>query len=321
VAQRTTDTAEVTAPATVMVSQRVKPGREGDYRQWQAAVDRAVAPFVGFRGTEVVPPGDAEGEWTVIYRFDSKEHLDAWLGSAEREEAMSRGADLFAGPASQQVLVEAPEEHVVTAVVTHQVEPGREDEFVAWNQRLTDAEATFPGFQGSEIYPPVPGVQDEWTIVFRFDTDEHLSAWLDSPERKRLLDEGREFERFELRRIAGPFGSWFSLAGGPAGPAQWKTALSVLVGLYPTVVFLTITIAEIWDGPLWATLLLGNALSTILLTWVVMPVVTRGLHWWLAPEGRADARLDTTGTVVSIAFLTFAAFLFWLITTQIWTLP
>lgn len=313
------------APATVVVTQRVKPGREEDFRRWQDAMSRAVASFAGFLGTEVVPPGDEGGEWTVIYRFASRPHLEAWLASSDRAEILDRGSDLFAAPASQHVLIGEREEEFVTVVVSHPVDPAHEDEFVDWVQQLTDAERAFPGFGGSEVFRPVPGVQENWTNVFRFDTEEHLNDWLESPERKRLLDEGADFHEFELRRIASPFGSWFSFGdeGEAEAPAQWKTALSVLVGLYPTVVLLTVSISEIWeDGKLWETLLVGNILSTILLTWVVMPTVTRALHFWLAPDPRrASPRLDAIGAAVSVAFLTLAAIVFWLVTTQIWTLP
>lgn len=313
------------APATVLVSQRVQPGREDDFRRWQDVMNRAVASFAGFLGTEVVPPGDEGGEWTVIYRFASKPHLEAWLASSDRGEMLDRGADLFDGAASQRVLIGEREEDFVTVVVSHPVDPAQANEFVEWQQRVTDAERAFPGFGGSELFRPVPGVQEDWTAVFRFDTEEHLNDWLESPERKRLLEEGAHFQDFELRRISGPFGSWFSFGGDAdaEGPAQWKTALSVLVGLYPTVVLLTLGISEIWeDGELWETLLLGNVLSVSLLTWVVMPIVTRALHFWLAPDPRsAGPRLDAIGTAASIGFLTVAAIVFWLVTTQIWNLP
>jgi antibiotic biosynthesis monooxygenase (ABM) superfamily enzyme len=312
------------APATVVVSQPVKSGREDDFRQWQDAMNRAVASFAGFLGTEVVAPGDEGREWTVIYRFDSKAHLEAWLASSDRAEILNRGTDLFDGAASQRVLIGEHEEDFVTVVVSHPVDPALVDEFLDWQQRVTDAERAFPGFGGSELFRPVPGVQEDWTAVFRFDTEEHLNDWLESPERKRLLDEGAHFQDFELHRIASPFGSWFSFGDADTeAPAQWKTALSVLVGLYPTVVLLTLGISEIWeDGELWETLLLGNILSVGLLTWVVMPIVTRALRFWLAPESRsAGGRLDATGAAVSIGFLTLAAIVFWLVTTQIWTLP
>jgi uncharacterized protein len=310
--------------ATVVISQRVKSGREDDFRRWQNGVNRAVASFAGFLGTEVVAPAEEGGEWAVVYRFDTQTHFEAWLASVERGELLEQGADLFAGTASQQVILGAQEEDLVTVVVSHPVARASEDEFLAWQQRVTDAERSFPGFRGSELFRPVPGVQEEWTAMFRFDTTENLNNWLQSEQRKRLLDEGEQFQEFELHRVSSPFGSWFDFDGDTAqGPAAWKTTLSVLVGLYPTVVLLTLGIAELWpSGELWATLLLGNILSVCLLTWVVMPGVTKGLRFWLTPvHAHVSARTNLVGVGACVAFLAFAALVFWLATTQIWTLP
>ncbi|MFL5820586.1 MAG: antibiotic biosynthesis monooxygenase [Solirubrobacteraceae bacterium] len=312
------------AQATVVVGHRVRTGHEEDYRRWQDEVNRAVAGFTGFLGTEVVPPGTGQ-EWSVIYRFDSQADLETWLHSPERSSLIDRGADLFEGPQSQQVLMDQRREEPVTLVVSHPVDPDRVDEFRAWHRRLTDAERRFPGFRGSQMFRPVPGVQNDWTVVVRFDTDEHLNAWLESAERKALLEEGRRFQDFDLHRVASPFGSWFPVGGENAAaqaPPKWKTALSVLVGLYPSVVLLTIGVDELWKGPLWASLLVGNILSVSALTWVVMPRVTRALRFWLAPDPRAAGpRLDVLGAAVSVVFLTIIAALFWLATTQIWKLP
>jgi antibiotic biosynthesis monooxygenase (ABM) superfamily enzyme len=146
------------------------------------------------------------------------------------------------------------------------------------------------------------------------------------PEGWGWLGGGERFRDFDLRRISSPFGSWFSPpdeSGEKTGPAQWKTALSVLVALYPTVVLLTLGISEVWgSAPLWLSLLIGNIMSVSLLTWVVMPIVTRVLRFWLVPaRGRPAGRVDAAGAVASIGFLTFAALIFWLCTTQVWHLP
>jgi len=74
------------------------------------------------------------------------------------------------------------------------------------------------------------------------------------------------------------------------------------------------------DGPLWASLLVGNVASVCLLTWGVMPVVTRALRFWLQP-GTDSRRIDTVGLAVSVAVLTVAAVVFWLATTVVWDLP
>ena len=97
----------------------------------------------------------------------------------------------------------------------------------------------------------------------------------------------------------------------------------MLIGLYPAVVLLTLCISHIWKvGALWESILLGNIVSVAFLTWVVMPVITRALGFWLVPKpGRVGARLDALGAAMSIAFLTLTALVLLLVTTQIWHLP
>lgn len=309
-------------PATVVVTHLLRPGTEARFRRWQTEVDSAASTFAGYVGSEVSPPATGGDEWAVFYRFDCLDHLRAWLESGRRRELVERAAAMFADPPSQNVLVEDGEEPV-TVVVTHPPVAGREADFLAWQQRITDAEKQFPGFLGSEWHPPIPGAQDDWTILFSFDSREHLDRWLESPERAALLAQGRGFDDFTVRPIPNPYGSWF--ASGTAGNTpvpSWKTAMSVLVGLYPLVVVLTITIDELWPSvPLWAGLLIGNIASVGLLTWIVMPLVTRALRFWLEPGAAAGRRLDMIGLVVSVAFLTVAAIVFWLATSVVWSLP
>jgi antibiotic biosynthesis monooxygenase (ABM) superfamily enzyme len=311
--------------ATVVLALLVRPGHEQAFQHWQEDINRAVALLPGFRGIEVVAPAGAGDRWTIMYRFASLPQLEAWLSSADREKLVRDGAHHLGGPTSQHVLLSHVEGETVTVVISHPVRPEHETEFVAWHDRLTAAEREHAGFQGSQLYRPVSGIQENWTAVVRFDTAEHLDAWLGSPRRAALLDEGRHFRDFDLQRVSSPYGSWFSSVeeDGAGGPPQWKSALSVLVGLYPTVVLLTLGISALWKhGPLWATLLVGNVLSVTLLTWVVMPVVTRALRFWLAPAPDADpGRVNAIGAIASTGFLTVAALAFWLVTTQIWTLP
>jgi uncharacterized protein len=310
-------------PATVVITQRVRPGCAAEFRHWQDRINLAVASFAGFLGAEVMPPEEGD-EWTVVYRFDSTLNLETWLDSPVRGSLLEEGAHLFADPPDQEVLVSDREE-TVAAVVSHRVRREDESDFLAWQERITAAERRFPGFRGSEVFRPVPGVQADWAIVYRFDTPEHLNAWLRSDERRKLLDEGQKFREFELRRISNPFGNWFSFSDDPAAPPapSWKSALAVLVGLYPTVVLLTLGLAELWgDADLWASLLVGNILSTILLTWLVMPLVTRGLRFWLAPSPDvADPRVDVVGAGVAVATVALSALLAWLATVVVWTLP
>ena len=324
---RATDLTSRGGPATVVIGQRLRPDRRDAYRRWQDDVTAAAARFPGYLGSEATPVPDEQGDATIIYRFDSAEHLDGWLTSPARDELVAGGTDLFAALPSQQVLVGGEDDApLATVVVSHAVRAADEADFLAWQDRMTEAESRSGGFRGSELFPPVPGVQTEWTALYRFASAADLERWLASDERRGLLDEGERFQDFRMRRVSGTFGSWFPVTGTGVDAApvpNWKSALSVLVGLYPTVVLLTLALGKIWPtAQLWESLLLGNVLSVTLLTWVVMPTVNRVFAFWLTPgRDTAQPRTDVTGAVVSVLFLTLAAAVFWLVTVQIWTLP
>jgi uncharacterized protein len=66
------------------VTRRVKPGHEPDYEQFLDGIIAAASRFPGHLGAEVFRPQTAAAdEYRVVYRFDTAQHLHAWLGSAE----------------------------------------------------------------------------------------------------------------------------------------------------------------------------------------------------------------------------------------------
>jgi uncharacterized protein len=306
-------------PATVLIGHRVKAGLDAEYRRWQDQLNVAATGFPGYLGTQVGVGSDERGESAVVYRFGTAGQLNDWLDSPVRRRLVELGAALFEGPPTQRVMVGGGEEApVATAVVVHPVRPGDEPAFLDWYERMTEAERGFPGFLGSELFRPVAGAQRDWTVVYRYARADDLDRWLASDVRTELLRQGERFQDFDLRTIVNTFGSWFSFADrdGAPGTPPWKTALSVLVGLYPTVVLLTVGIGAIWPAaPLWASLLVGNVASVALLTWAVMPTVTRALRFWLTPAaGAARPRTDLVGVLVAVAFLVGCAAVFRLLT-------
>ena len=59
----------------------------------------------------------------------------------------------------------------VSAVISTRIKPGQEAAYRAWEQSIAAAQARAPGFQGYRFEPPVPGVQDDWLAILRFDTE------------------------------------------------------------------------------------------------------------------------------------------------------
>jgi uncharacterized protein len=85
-------------PITTTVTRRVRPGHEALYEQFLAGIISAAREFPGHLGVEVFRPQSAAGEYRTVYRFDSEEHLRAWLDSDEHAAWLERAEPHVIGP-------------------------------------------------------------------------------------------------------------------------------------------------------------------------------------------------------------------------------
>jgi antibiotic biosynthesis monooxygenase (ABM) superfamily enzyme len=182
-----------------------------------------------------------------------------------------------------------------SAVIVQRVPADAADWFLEWQRGVTAAAERFAGYRGTDLYPPANGRDDASVVVLHFEDEKALGQWLDSPARAEWVQKLRgRIGDFELQKLPGGFGPWFAgLRRGPqaAPPPGWKMVLTVLLGLYPTVVLLSL-FPGAYTAPLGmaVSLLIGNALSVSLLQWAVMPVLTAGLARWLhAPDDKRPA--------------------------------
>jgi uncharacterized protein len=195
----------------------------------------------------------------------------------------------------------------VSTVVIQRVPADRVDRFLECQRALTQAAAGFPGYRGTEIYPPADGQREEWVVVIHFDDHESLQRWIESPVRaewtKKLVD---EIGSFQLQTLPSGFGAWFAgLVTGPEGepPPSWKMALTVLLGLYPTVMLLALAFGR-HLSPLGmaVSMLISNMLSVSICQWVVMPPLTNALGPWLHANA-PDRKVLSLGGLALVLFL------------------
>lgn len=296
----------------VIVSHKVRPGVEDEFRRLQRAIGDVVKTRAGFAGLELMEPVEGiQSDWVVIYRFSTDATLCEWLKSEVRQELVDQLATTLSEPATFQVLADAnPNTRAVSMVFAQRIESGEEEKFQQWRAEILEAQAALPGFLGSESLPPVPGLQEHWVDIVRYDCAEHLEAWLTSDARAKLL-KNRPFapKAFSEHRIASGLEGWFSTPHKPslAPPPRWKQALTVLSALYPTVMILWLTVMPLTDGwPQAARILISNALGVVLLTFLVMPLMTRLLAFWLRSN---KANIHGTAAVLLILAAWLALFL------------
>jgi len=306
--------------AMLIIGQPVRRGCEDDYLAWEDKMRAEASRFPGFCGADVRAPSDVQSDWVIVYRFDSVAHAQNWLNSSARQDLLDEGAEFFDGPGTRQVLSQGNQinEPLVTSVVTNRVPDDQVEAFLAWHRSMTEAEGRFPGFRGTELFRPIEGVQDEWTTVYRFDTAEHLDAWLNSDDRRRLLA-GSPFGDYRLHTIDQSFGNWFAFAGDAGKPpSDFKTAIAVWFALYPTVVLLTMLTAPL-NLPFWLAMLVGNLLSSLVMSYLSMPFYgTRLLRWWLNPSPSApQPATNIKGIALVLAVNSLWALIFYFITVRV----
>jgi antibiotic biosynthesis monooxygenase (ABM) superfamily enzyme len=307
-------------PVTIVTQTRVRDGMAEEFARWQSTINAAVAEFPGFVEQSVMPPSPpVQVDWVILQRFASAEAASAWLRSDQRTQLLDRAQPMLVGPDDVHVVRDnsrgarpAP----VSAVISTRVRAGQEAAYRAWEQRIAAAQARFAGFQGYRFEPPIPGVQDDWLAILRFDTERDLQAWLDSPERRKLLEESAPLvDESHARVVRTGFEQWFPTgADRTAAPAVWKQNMIVLLLLYPVVFLFGLWVqTPLLIGriglPFWLALFIGNVISVVLLNWLV-PWTSRGFGWWLSPPRDPGGRISIAGGVLIIALYAGSLFVF-----------
>ena len=310
-------TVETDAPkvATAVTTVQVRQGEEGAFAGWLAELNKIVATFPGYISAVVIPPSPpAYSDWVMVQRFQTLEQLGAWLDSDERRSLLDKSASLLVDEGTTNVIegssTERSPQDMVTEIITVSVKPGMEEAYRDWVDRIRQVEATFPGYRGLELQPPIPGVQDDWVSLLRFDTAEHLNAWLESDARRTALKEVEPFIDQRERQVASAFSGWFTFGDSPSqAPPSWKQGMIVLLVLFPVVM-----LEILYLNPLLSSLnvavanFIGNALSVAATGFVLIPLAIRALDWWVfrgpddpPREEAAGIALVIGGYVLSIA--------------------
>lgn len=183
---------------------------------------------------------------------------------------------------------QASSNSVVTLVIQHKVRRGQCQRYEAWLKRTVTAARRHPGHLGVNVIRPGEDGQ-VFTSVLRFSSAQLLQGWIDSSERRALVDEVLPLlEDGDHPQVhAGPE-FWFTPNDqGAAQPPKWKQAVLSYVVILP----LSIVIPLLWQPvfaryPMLGGLIPSNMLITacivISVVFVIMPRVTRLFARWLA---------------------------------------
>ena len=174
----------------------------------------------------------------------------------------------------------------IHVAITRRVKSGCEEDFQNALREFFQTSFTHDGVLGATMIVPPPGSDSrEFGILRTFanekDRDDfYASAIFKAWEKKcEPLTETNSWTHRPLHGLE----AWFRTPHHP--PPRWKMAVATFIGVFPVATLLSLTLAPTLKS--WH-FLLSNALFNVcvvtLLTWVVMPLVTRVLHDWLHAE-------------------------------------
>ena len=194
-----------------------------------------------------------------------------------------------------------PADEPITVSIRREVDPARIAEATAWVQTGVNLANTYPGFLGSGWVRAGESSQ-VWHMLYRFASEQTLEAWERSAEREWWLSMGEGFVRSERSKRRTGIEGWFDEAatgavgaadasGDGAGeasvataPPRWKQAVTIWLGFFPVNLVFTYLMSPVpgfGELPIWLRVLVTTLVLTPIMTYWVLPWVTRALRRWL----------------------------------------
>ncbi|MHA7135419.1 antibiotic biosynthesis monooxygenase [Oerskovia turbata] len=181
----------------------------------------------------------------------------------------------------------------VTVSIHRRIRPDLVPDATRWVQAGVNMANTYPGFLGSGWVRAAKDSHD-WHMLYRFADEATLDAWDSSPERVAWLRQGQGLvEEQRVERRTGIEG-WFDAPArveepqvdGGRAPARWKQSVSIWLGFFPVNLAFTLLVSwaapSFGDLPVVVRVLVTTLVLTPIMTYAVLPWVTRRLAPWLA---------------------------------------
>ncbi len=180
----------------------------------------------------------------------------------------------------------------ITLVISEIVDLTRIDEYEEWTKGINHAAQNFNGFLGVDIIRPRVNGHPEYVVIVKFDNYDNFRSWMTSPIYHQWLESSSGLiSSRSVQELPTGIEMWFSLPSNQLSrnpePPYYKKVILGTIAVYPLILFANVLLYPLiknWHPQL--GLFVSVALVSALLTYPVMPWLTKLFRFWLYPSLR-----------------------------------
>lgn len=174
-----------------------------------------------------------------------------------------------------------------SVVISHHILDGKQEEYEKWLTEIVPLTKHLKGFIDHQIVRPIPNLTFIYTVIIRFDTIENLKKWMESDDRKKLIEKANPlFRKNDNYKIKSGLDFLFETENQTKVPVRWKQFLVTWSAIYPLSILIPLLLLPFlrllkiptnhyFDG------LLISGSVVFLMVYMVMPNYTKLIRKWL----------------------------------------
>ncbi|SMO44189.1 hypothetical protein SAMN06265171_101847 [Chryseobacterium rhizoplanae] len=175
-----------------------------------------------------------------------------------------------------------------SVVITHHIQDGKQQEYEKWLDEIVPVTKHSEGFIDLQIVRPIPDLTFVYTVIIRFDTIKNLRSWMESDDRKKLIDRAHPlFTKNDNYQIKSGLDFLFNSENeGNKVPVRWKQFLVTWSAIYPLSIlipFVILPFLRVFSIPAnhYSDGFIISGIIVFLMVFLVMPNYTRLIKKWL----------------------------------------
>ncbi|MBP2134480.1 antibiotic biosynthesis monooxygenase (ABM) superfamily enzyme [Methanomicrobium sp. W14] len=176
----------------------------------------------------------------------------------------------------------------ITQIKTHHLKKGRREEFEKELSRLSEIFSNLPGYCGANFFKSCDEKDSDYTVVLKFRSKKDYDNWNGSPEKRWWIQREKELTVSppDFYTVSG-LESWFTLPGNRIlkPPRKYKQAAVTWLAVCILAVLTPLENTVFGSFPFIVQKMIDTAILVTLLSYALMPALTRVFSFWLYPDG------------------------------------